>query len=80
MVFEFSCLQVHIRYQIQDIPTRNNACNVQVYLGIQWLKKTTKNQKRITKSITSNLTDRLQDMIRHAEQLITGKSKEISKT
>ncbi|KMZ70690.1 C2 and GRAM domain-containing protein [Zostera marina] len=74
------CFNVHIRYQIQDIPTRNNACNVQVYLGIQWLKKTTKNQKRITKSITSNLTDRLQDMIRHAEQLITGKSKEISKT
>ncbi|KMZ57433.1 hypothetical protein ZOSMA_86G00700 [Zostera marina] len=39
-------LMVHIKYKIEDIAIRTNACNIQVSMGIQWLKYT-KQQKRI---------------------------------
>ncbi|KAA8519240.1 hypothetical protein F0562_013496 [Nyssa sinensis] len=52
---------LHLRYQVEDIPSRSMGCNVQVLFGIAWLKST-RHQKRITKNILSNLQDRLKVM------------------
>ncbi|KAL1559971.1 C2 and GRAM domain-containing protein-like isoform X1 [Salvia divinorum] len=52
---------LHLRYQVEDLPSRSVGCSVQVYFGIAWLKHT-RHQKRITKNIVSNLQDRLKVM------------------
>ncbi|KZV30965.1 hypothetical protein F511_31142 [Dorcoceras hygrometricum] len=52
---------LHLRYQVEDLPSRSVGCNVQVFIGIVWLKYT-RYQKRITKNILSNLQDRLKVM------------------
>ncbi|KAJ9128711.1 hypothetical protein P3X46_034554 [Hevea brasiliensis] len=49
---------LHLRYQIEDLPSRPNGCHVRVFSGIAW-QKSTRHQKRITKNILSNLEDRL---------------------
>ncbi|XAR73394.1 hypothetical protein NMG60_11007347 [Bertholletia excelsa] len=49
---------LHLKYQAEDIPSRSAGCNVQVFLGIAWLKST-KHQKKYTKNIHSNLPGRL---------------------
>ncbi|GKV18839.1 hypothetical protein SLEP1_g29167 [Rubroshorea leprosula] len=49
---------LHLRYQVEDLPSRPNCCQVRVYFGIAWLKST-RNQKRITKNILVNVLDRL---------------------
>ncbi|OVA08280.1 C2 calcium-dependent membrane targeting [Macleaya cordata] len=49
---------VHLRYQIEDLPSRSKSCNVQVHFGIAWLKST-RHQKRITKNIQASLTDHM---------------------
>lgn len=51
-------LQVHLRYQIEDIPSKLKGCNVVVSFGMAW-QKSTKHQKRMTKNILKNLQDRL---------------------
>ncbi|GAB2224751.1 hypothetical protein Droror1_Dr00005521 [Drosera rotundifolia] len=53
---------VHVRYQIEDIPFRSKACQVKVLCGIAWLKST-KHQKRISKNITASIQDRMKKMI-----------------
>lgn len=50
--------QIHIRYQLEDLPPKAKGCKVHVFFGIEWLKNT-KNQKRITKNIQQNLQERL---------------------
>lgn len=52
---------LHLRYQVEDLPSRSVGCSVQVYFGIAWLKYT-RHQKRITKNIVSNLQERLKVM------------------
>ncbi|KAL3850970.1 hypothetical protein ACJIZ3_012852 [Penstemon smallii] len=52
---------LHLRYQVEDQASRSVGCSVQVYLGVGWLKYT-RQQKRITKNILSNLQDRLKVM------------------
>ncbi|KAG6394175.1 hypothetical protein SASPL_144756 [Salvia splendens] len=54
-------LQLHLRYQVEDLPSRSVGCSIQVYFGIAWLKYT-RHQKRITKNIVSNLQERLKVM------------------
>ncbi|CAA2962887.1 C2 and GRAM domain-containing At1g03370 [Olea europaea subsp. europaea] len=49
---------LHLRYQVEDLPSRSVGCNVEVYFGITW-SKDSKQKKRITKNILSNLQDRL---------------------
>ncbi|OVA19744.1 C2 calcium-dependent membrane targeting [Macleaya cordata] len=58
---------LHVRYQVEDNPTKSKACNVHVFFGIAWLNST-KHQKRITKNIVSNLTDRLKAMFSLVEK------------
>ncbi|XP_058112788.1 C2 and GRAM domain-containing protein At1g03370 [Magnolia sinica] len=61
---------LHIRYQVEGLPSRSKACNVQVFMGIAWLKST-KHQKRITKNVISNLADRLKEMFSLVEKEFT---------
>uniref|UniRef100_A0A5B7ALW6 C2 and GRAM domain-containing protein n=1 Tax=Davidia involucrata TaxID=16924 RepID=A0A5B7ALW6_DAVIN len=64
---------LHLRYQVEDIPSRSTGCNVQVFFGIAWLKST-RHQKRITKNVLSNLEDRLKIMFSMLEkEYIKGK-------
>ncbi|KAL9373291.1 hypothetical protein Peur_032911 [Populus x canadensis] len=49
---------LHLRYQVEDFPSRLKGCHVRVSIGIAWLKST-RHQKRISKNILSNLQDRL---------------------
>ncbi|KAK9134086.1 hypothetical protein Scep_013614 [Stephania cephalantha] len=58
---------LHIRYQVEDMPSRSKACDVHVYFGIAWLKST-KHQKRLSKNIVSNLVDRLKVMFSQIEK------------
>ncbi|KAF9589734.1 hypothetical protein IFM89_028643 [Coptis chinensis] len=57
---------IHIRYQVEDLP-KPNTCTIQMFFGIAWLKST-KNLKRLTKNIESNVVDRLKSMSSHVEQ------------
>lgn len=67
------CFSLHLRYQVEDIPSRSKGCNVQVFFGISWVKST-RHQKRITKNILSNLQDRLKMMFSLVEkEYVTGK-------
>ncbi|KAF8409771.1 hypothetical protein HHK36_005850 [Tetracentron sinense] len=64
---------LHLRYQVEDLPSRSKGCSIQVLFGIAWLKST-RHQKRITKNILSNLQDRLKVMFSLAEkEFIPGK-------
>ncbi|KAA8537261.1 hypothetical protein F0562_027052 [Nyssa sinensis] len=64
---------LHLRYEVEDIPSRSTGCNVQVFFGIAWLKST-RHQKRITKNILSNLQDRLKVMFSILEmEFVKGK-------
>lgn len=49
---------LHLRYQVEDLPSRPNCCQLQVYFGIAW-NKSTKHQKRLTKNILINVQERL---------------------
>ncbi|XVE87608.1 hypothetical protein DITRI_Ditri19aG0001500 [Diplodiscus trichospermus] len=49
---------LHLRYQVEDLPSRAKGCQVRVFFGIAWLKST-RHQKRIAKNILVNLEDRL---------------------
>ncbi|KAL3643312.1 hypothetical protein CASFOL_014127 [Castilleja foliolosa] len=62
---------LHMRYQVEDLPSRSVGCNVQVDFGIAWLKFT-RQQKRITKNIVSNLQERLKVMFSVLEKDVHG--------
>lgn len=59
--------QLHLRYQVEDLPPKAKGCKVQVLFGIEWLKST-KHQKRITKNILQNLQERLKVTFTLAEK------------
>ncbi|KAG1363774.1 C2 and GRAM domain-containing protein [Cocos nucifera] len=58
---------LHLRYQMEDLAPRLKACNVQVSLGIAWLRST-EHQKRITKNVISNSSARLKEMFSQVEK------------
>lgn len=61
-----STFQVRLKYHIEDDP-KGMGCNVQAYLGIAWLK-CTKQKKRFTKNIFSNMQERLKVMFSIVEK------------
>ncbi|XP_027185451.1 C2 and GRAM domain-containing protein At1g03370 [Coffea eugenioides] len=64
---------LHMRYQVEDAPSRSMGCSVQVYFGLAWLKYT-RHQKRITKNILVNLQERLLVMFSVLEkEFVTGR-------
>ncbi|KAK4259178.1 hypothetical protein QN277_005535 [Acacia crassicarpa] len=60
---------IHLRYQIEDLPPKAKGCKVQVFFGIEWLKST-KHTKKITKNITTKLQERLKVMFSQAEEFL----------
>ncbi|PON57652.1 C2- GRAM domain containing protein [Parasponia andersonii] len=58
---------LHIRYQVEDLPSKSKGCQLKVYFGIAWLKST-RHQKRITKNILQNLQDRLKVIVSEVEK------------
>ncbi|KAE9591544.1 hypothetical protein Lal_00039054 [Lupinus albus] len=63
---------IHLRYQIEDLPPKAKGCKVQVFFGIEWLKST-KHQKRITKNILQKLQGRLKLTFSIAEKELLSK-------
>lgn len=49
---------LQLRYQAEDLPSKQKGCQIKVFFGIAWLKST-RHQKRITKNILQNLQSRL---------------------
>ncbi|KAI4298841.1 hypothetical protein L6164_032357 [Bauhinia variegata] len=58
---------LHLHYQIEDLPTKIKGCKVQVSFGVEWLKSS-KHQKRISKNILKNLQERLKVTFSLAEK------------
>ncbi|XVF26243.1 hypothetical protein REPUB_Repub13aG0282200 [Reevesia pubescens] len=63
---------LHLRYQIEDLPSRAKGCRVRVFFGIAWLKST-RHQKRIAKNIFLNLEDRLKVILGVVEKEFIGR-------
>ncbi|CAJ1962757.1 unnamed protein product [Sphenostylis stenocarpa] len=63
---------IHLRYQIEDLPPKAKGCRVQVLFGIEWLKSS-KNQKRLTKNILQNVQERLKVTFGLAEKELSPK-------
>ncbi|KAF3620442.1 C2 and GRAM domain-containing protein [Capsicum annuum] len=64
---------LRLAYQVENVPSKSTRCNVQVQLGIAWLKYS-RHQKRITKNIVSNLQERLLVMCSGLEKEFLSKS------
>ncbi|KAF3786839.1 C2 and GRAM domain-containing protein [Nymphaea thermarum] len=63
------CFNLHLRYQIENVPTRSRTCNVQVYIGLQWLKST-RQQKRISNDLELKLANHLKEIFATAEEFL----------
>uniref|UniRef100_A0A0D9WRZ5 C2 and GRAM domain-containing protein n=1 Tax=Leersia perrieri TaxID=77586 RepID=A0A0D9WRZ5_9ORYZ len=64
---------IQLKYNMVNEPSKPNTCSVQVLLGIAWLK-TTKQQKKITKSVISNSSVRLKELFGEVEKDLTSKN------
>ncbi|WCJ28215.1 C2 calcium/lipid-binding and GRAM domain containing protein [Euphorbia peplus] len=53
---------LHLRYQIEDLPSKPKSSYLHVFIGVAWLKST-KHQKRITKNIVLNMEDRMKVIV-----------------
>ncbi|KAJ3677545.1 hypothetical protein LUZ60_003269 [Juncus effusus] len=61
---------IHVRYQIEDLSPKQKGCNVQVSLGVAWLKST-KHQKRVTKNVISNSSTQIHKFFSQIEKELT---------
>ncbi|KAF3451905.1 hypothetical protein FNV43_RR08001 [Rhamnella rubrinervis] len=61
---------VHVRYQVEDFPSKQKACQIKVFFGMAWLKST-RLEKRITQNILQNLEERLKDSFSTVEKDFT---------
>jgi len=66
-------MQLQMKYYITNIPSKPNTCSMLVLLGIAWLKST-KQQKKITKTIISNTSNRLKELFAEVEKELTSKN------
>ncbi|CAD6336339.1 unnamed protein product [Miscanthus lutarioriparius] len=64
---------LQMKYYITNIPSKPNTCSMLVLLGIAWLKST-KQQKKITKTIISNTSNRLKVLFAEVEKELTSKN------
>lgn len=67
------CFSLQLKYHMANIPPKPNTCNVQVLLGVAWLKST-KQQKKTTKNIMSNTSNRLKELFSEVEKDITSRN------
>jgi hypothetical protein len=63
-------MQLHIKYQMEDLAPKQKACSVQVYLGVEW-SKSTRHQKRIEKNVLSSSSARLKEMFSLASKQLS---------
>lgn len=66
-------MQLQLKYHMTNVPLKTNTCNVQVLLGIAWLKST-KQQKKVTKNIISNSSNRLKELFAEVEKELTSRN------
>jgi hypothetical protein len=66
-------VQLQMKYCITNVPSKPNTCSVLVLLGIAWLKST-KQQKKVTKSIISNTSNGLKELFAEVEKELTSSS------
>ncbi|KAG2612722.1 hypothetical protein PVAP13_4KG321500 [Panicum virgatum] len=64
---------LQLKYHMTNVPSKTNTCNVQVLLGIAWLKST-KQQKKVTKNIISNSSNRLKELFAEVEKELTSRN------
>ncbi|XP_006656227.1 C2 and GRAM domain-containing protein At1g03370-like [Oryza brachyantha] len=64
---------IQMKYNMVNVPSKPNTCSVQVLLGIAWLKST-KQQKKITKSVISNSSIRLKELFAEVEKDLTSRN------
>ncbi|KAI4971410.1 hypothetical protein ZWY2020_002324 [Hordeum vulgare] len=64
---------LQLKYHMANIPSKPNTCSVQVLLGIAWLKST-KQQKKITKNIMSNTSNRLKELFSEVVKDLTSRN------
>ncbi|CAM0910069.1 unnamed protein product [Alopecurus aequalis] len=64
---------LQLKYQMANIPSKPNTCSVQVLSGIAWLKST-KQQKKFTKNIMSNTSNRLKELFSEVEKDLTSRN------
>ncbi|CAN6479703.1 unnamed protein product [Victoria cruziana] len=67
------CFNLHVRYQIENVPTKSKTSNVQVHMGLQW-PKSTRQQRRISSDIELKLADHLNEMFATAEEFLSARS------
>lgn len=58
---------LHIRYQLEQIASKQKTCTVQVSIGVAWLKSC-KNRKKITQEVASNASSRLKKIFSQLEK------------
>ncbi|KAK3132231.1 hypothetical protein QOZ80_6AG0517910 [Eleusine coracana subsp. coracana] len=61
---------LHIRYHLESIPSKQKTCSVQAHIGISWLKSC-KNRKKITQDIESSASSRLKKIFSELEKEFT---------
>ncbi|XP_051203659.1 C2 and GRAM domain-containing protein At1g03370 [Lolium perenne] len=61
------CFNLHIRYQLEQIASKQKSCTVQVSIGISWLKSC-KNRKKITQEVASKISSRLKKIFSQLEK------------
>lgn len=66
-------MQLQMKYHITNIPSKPNTCSLQVLLGIAWLKST-KQQKKVTKNIISNTSNRVKELFAEVEKELTSRN------
>ncbi|KAL6602969.1 hypothetical protein ACP70R_043330 [Stipagrostis hirtigluma subsp. patula] len=64
---------LQLKYHMVNVPSKPNTCSVQVLLGIAWLKST-KQQKKVTKNVISNSSNRLKELFAEVEKELTSRN------
>ncbi|OEL30515.1 C2 and GRAM domain-containing protein [Dichanthelium oligosanthes] len=64
---------LQLKYHMTNVQSKPNTCSVQVLLGIAWLKST-KQQKKVTKNIISNSSNRLKELFAEVEKELTSRN------
>lgn len=66
-------MQLQLKYYMVKVPSKPSTSSVQVLLGIAWLKST-KQQKKVTKNIISNTSNRVKELFAEVEKELTSRN------
>lgn len=58
---------LHIRYQLEQIASKQKSCTVQVFIGMSWLKSC-KHRKKITQEVSSKFSSHLKKIFSQLEK------------